>query len=256
MSAQTIGRLTVVGIGPGPDGWLTPAVSVALAEADDLFGYGPYVDRAPKRPGQVRHASDNGDELLRANAALSAASSGRKVVVVSGGDPGVFAMASAVCEAIEHGPPSWRELDVCVEPGVTAMLAAAARVGAPLGADFACLSLSDNLKPWSLIEKRLRLTSEAGLALALYNPASLARPDRIGKAFALLCELRDAETPVVFATSVGRRDERIDVVRLGEADPARADMRTLIIVGCDATRVIERPGLPPLVYSERFAKES
>ncbi len=249
------GRLTVVGIGPGPDGWVTPAVTSALAEADELFGYGPYVERAPLRPGQVRHTSDNGDELFRANAALVAAQSGRKVVVVSGGDPGVFAMASAVCEAIDSGPAVWRSLDIRIEPGVTAMLAAAARIGAPLGADFACLSLSDNLKPWALIEKRLRLSSEAGLALALYNPASLRRPDRIGRALALLLELRGPQTPVVFATAVGRADERIDVVRLGQVDPARADMRTLIIVGCQATRIIERPGMPPLVYSERFAKD-
>jgi precorrin-3B C17-methyltransferase len=250
------GRLTVVGLGPGPEGWVTPAVSDALAEADDLYGYGPYVERAPRRPGQIRHASDSGDELMRANAALSAALFGRKVVVVSGGDPGVFAMASAVCEAIDRGPAAWRELDVRIEPGVTAMLAAAARIGAPLGADFACISLSDNLKPWSLIEKRLRLTSEAGLVLALYNPASRARPDRIANAFALLAELRGPETPVIFATAVGRASEKIDVVRLGAVDPARADMRTLIIVGTDGTRIIERPGLPPLVYSERFAKEA
>ncbi len=250
------GRLTVVGIGPGPRDWVTPAVSTALTEAQDLFGYAPYIDRVGVRPGQILHASDNGDELLRAKAALAAAQTGRNVVVVSGGDPGVFAMASAVCEAIDHGPAAWRTLDVRVEPGVTAMLAAAARIGAPLGADFACLSLSDNLKPWSLIEKRLRLTSEAGLALALYNPASRARPDRIGKALLLLVNLRGPDTPVIFATAVGRSDERIDVARLGEADPARADMRTLIIVGCEATRIIERPGLPPLVYSERFAREA
>jgi precorrin-3B C17-methyltransferase len=250
------GRLTVIGIGPGPADWVTPAVSAALAAAQDLFGYAPYIDRVGVRPGQVRHASDNGDELMRATAALSAARSGRNVVVVSGGDPGVFAMASAVCEAIDHGPAAWRTLDVRVEPGVTAMLAAAARIGAPLGADFACLSLSDNLKPWSLIEKRLRLTSEADLALALYNPASKARPDRIGKALQVLAHLRGPDTPVIFASAVGRSDERIDVTRLGDADPARADMRTLIIVGCQATKVIERPGLPPLVYSERFAGET
>jgi precorrin-3B C17-methyltransferase len=256
VTSLTAGRLTVVGIGPGPLDWVTPAASTACAQANDLYGYSRYLDRAPGHPGQSRHASDNGDELQRANAALAAAHSGRNVVVVSGGDPGVFAMASAVCEAIDGGPPQWRELDVRVEPGVTAMLAAAARVGAPLGADFACLSLSDNLKPWSLIEKRLRLMSEAGLALALYNPASRARPDQIAKAFEILLQMRGAQTPVIVATAIGRPDEQIEVVRLGAADPRRADMRTLIIVGTEGTRIIERPGLPPLVYTERFAREA
>ncbi len=250
------GRLTVVGVGPGPEGWVTPAVSAALAGAEVLYGYGPYLDRVPGRLGQIRHATDNREELARAGAALEAAASGRSVVVVSGGDPGVFAMAAAVCEAVERGPAAWRSLDIRVEPGVTAMLAAAARVGAPLGADFACLSLSDNLKPWHLIERRLRLACEAGLVLALYNPASRARPGSVAKAFQVLLEMRGPQTPVIFATAVGRPDERIDVVRLGAADPARADMRTLIIVGCEGTRIIERPGMTPLVYSERFAKEA
>ena len=250
------GRLTVVGIGPGPADWVTPAASAALADAEVLFGYGPYLARLPTRAGQVRHASDNRQELSRAEAALAAAADGRHVAVVSGGDPGVFAMAAAVCEAVDHGPAYWRALDIRVEPGVTAMLAAAARIGAPLGADFACLSLSDNLKPWNLIERRLRLASEAELVLALYNPASRTRPDRIARAFALLRELRGDATPVVFATAVGRPDERIDVGRLGTCDPAGADMRTLVIVGTQGTRIIERPGLPPLVYSERFAKET
>lgn len=250
------GRLTVVGIGPGPADWVTPAATAALADAKELFGYGPYLDRLPVTLGQTRHCTDNRAELFRAEAALTAASSGARVVVVSGGDPGVFAMAAAVCEAVEHGPAAWRQLDIRVEPGVTAMLAAAARIGAPLGADFACLSLSDNLKPWSLIERRLRLTSEADLVLALYNPASKARPDRIGTALALLAELRGGTTPVIFATAVGRPDEWIDIGELGTCDPARVDMRTLVLVGAQGTRIIARPGLPPLVYSERFAKEA
>ena len=250
------GRLTVVGIGPGPQDWITPAASAALATADELYGYGPYLDRVPGHLAQARHASDNREELARAEAALTATATGRTVAVVSGGDPGVFAMAAAVCEAVERGPPAWRTLDIRVEPGVTAMLAAAARVGAPLGADFACLSLSDNLKPWSLIERRLRLTCEAGLVLALYNPASRARPDRIAKVFQLLAELRSPQTPLIFATAVGRPDEQIDIVRLGAADPTRADMRTLIIVGCEGTRIVERPGMQPLVYSERFARDA
>ena len=250
------GRLTVVGIGPGPASWITPAATDALARAGQLFGYGPYLDRLPLLAGQTRHATDNREELFRAETALTAASSGARVVVVSGGDPGVFAMAAAVCEAVDRGPLEWRQLDIRVEPGVTAMLAAAARIGAPLGADFACLSLSDNLKPWSLIERRLRLTSEADLVLALYNPASKARPDRIARALELLAKLRGGATPVIFATAVGRPDERIDIGELGSCDPARVDMRTLVLVGAQGTRIIARPGLPPLVYSERFAKEA
>ena len=250
------GRLTVIGLGPGPEGWLTPAAAEALARAEEIYGYAPYVDRVPVRAGQRRMTSDNGDELERAGDALRSAASGNSVAVVSGGDPGVFAMAAAVCEVIDRGPATFRTLDVTVEPGVTAMLAAAARVGAPLGADFACISLSDNLKPWALIEKRLTLAAQAGLVLALYNPASRARPDRVARVFDLLRGVRSAETPVIFATAVGRPDERIDVARLGAAQADRADMRTLIIVGTEGTRIIERPGLPPLVYSERFARDA
>lgn len=250
------GRLTVVGIGPGPEYWVTPAVTAILAGAEDLFGYKSYLDRLANQLGQNRHPSDNGDEIARAQVALALALAGRRVVVVSGGDPGVFAMASAVCEAIDRGPAEWRQLDIRVEPGVTAMLAAAARTGAPLGADFACISLSDNLKPWRLVERRLTLACQAGLVLALYNPASRARPDQIVGAFTLLSRLRGPDTPVIFATAVGRPDERIDIMRLGTCNPARADMRTLVIVGTEGTRIIERPGQTPLVYSERFAKEA
>jgi precorrin-3B C17-methyltransferase len=250
------GRLTVVGLGPGPEHWVTPAVSAVLTDAQSLYGYGPYLDRIPGWLGQARHASGNGDELTRASAALTEAAAGARVAVVSGGDPGVYAMASAVCEAIEQGPPTWRVLDVRFEPGVTAMLAAAARVGAPLGADFACLSLSDNLKPWQVIEDRLRLTSEAGLVLALYNAVSRARPDRLLHALDLLAELRGPDTSIIFATSVGREGESVEIAQLGDDRLPDATMSTLIIVGAEGTRLIERPGLPPLVYSRRFVPES
>jgi precorrin-3B C17-methyltransferase len=250
------GRLTVVGLGPGPEAWVTPAVSAVLAAAEELFGYGPYLDRLPVRPGQVRHATDNKEEISRSNSALTAAAAGRSVAVVSGGDPGVFAMAAAVCEAIDNGPPGWRALDVTFEPGVTAMLAAAARVGAPLGADFAVVSLSDNLKPWALIERRLRLASEADFALALYNPASRARGGGAERAFGVLKACRAEDTPVVLASAVGRPDENIAIARLGDCDGAGADMRTLIIVGSSGTRLIARPGRSPLVYTERFVRVS
>jgi precorrin-3B C17-methyltransferase len=182
---------------------------------------------------------------------LEAAASGRNVALVSGGDPGVFAMATAVCEAIEHGPDAWHALDVRFVPGVTAMLAVAARIGAPLGHDFCALSLSDNLKTWETIERRLDAAASAGFVLALYNPISRARPWQLGKAFERLRRHLPAATPVVFGRAVGRTDERVSLTTLAEADASNADMATLIIVGSAATRLVARGGLPPLVYTPR-----
>jgi precorrin-3B C17-methyltransferase len=245
------GRLTVVGLGAGDVRWLTPQASAALAEADALYGYAGYLDRVPPRAGQSRHRSDNREERARAQAALEAAAAGAKVALVTAGDPGVFAMAAAVCEAIEHGPAAWRALDVAMVPGVTAMLAVAARVGAPLGHDFCALSLSDNLKPWETIERRLDAAAGAGFVLALYNPLSRARPWQLGAAFERLRRHLAGSTPVVFGRAVGRADERVIVTTLADADAANADMATLIIVGSATTRVIARAGLPPLVYTPR-----
>ena len=245
------GRLVVVGLGPGAPGQRTPDAQSALERATDLIGYGPYLDRVATSPHQLRHASDNREELDRARHALDLAQSGRQVVVVSSGDAGVFAMASAVFEAIEAGPPSFRALDISVVPGITAMLAVAARVGAPLGGDFCAISLSDNLKPWVLVQRRLRLAAEAGFVIALYNARSRARPRPLGEALELLRETLAPETPVVFATAVGRADEHIDITTLGAADPTQADMRTLVLIGTSETRRIERPGLPPLLYTRR-----
>jgi precorrin-3B C17-methyltransferase / cobalt-factor III methyltransferase len=245
------GRLAVVGLGPGDARWLTPEADAALAAADALYGYGPYLDRVASREGQTRHASDNREEGARAAAALRHAAEGASVAVVSGGDPGVFAMAAAVCEEIDAGPDAWRALDITVVPGVTAMLAVAARVGAPLGHDFCALSLSDNLKPWDLIERRLDAAAGAGFVIALYNPISRARPWQLGSAFERLRRQLPASTPVVFGRAVGRTDEDIAVTTLAMADPAAADMATLIIVGSATTRAIARPGRPPLVYTTR-----
>jgi precorrin-3B C17-methyltransferase len=247
------GRLTVIGLGPGDPRYLTPEASAALAGADALYGYGPYLDRVAARPGQVRHVSDNREEAARAVAALRHAAAGAKVAVVSGGDPGVFAMAAAVCEQIERGPPEWRALDVEMVPGITAMLAVAARIGAPLGHDFCALSLSDNLKPWTLVEKRLDAAAGAGFVLALYNPVSKARPWQLAKALERLGSILPPETPVVFGRAAGRADERIVVTALHQAGTAPADMATLIIVGSPETRIVERPGRSPLVYTPRAA---
>ena len=189
------GRLAVVGLGPGDARWLTREAEAALAAADALYGYGPYLDRVPARPGQARHPSDNREEDARAAAALRHAADGAHVAIVSGGDPGVFAMAAAVCAQIEAGPQAWRALDVAIVPGVTAMLAVAARVGAPLGHDFCALSLSDNLKPWEVIERRLDAAADAGFVIALYNPISRARPWQLGAAFERLRRQLPASTP-------------------------------------------------------------
>ena len=249
------GRLAVVGLGPGPAAQLTAEAAAALAAATDLFGYGPYLARLTLGPDQRAHVSDNREELARARAALALAAEGRQVAVVSGGDPGVFAMAAAVCEAVEAGPEAWRRLDVAVLPGVTAMLAVAARCGAPLGHDFAAISLSDNLKPWPTVERRLGLAAEAGFALALYNPVSRARPWQLGRAFEVLRAVLPPETAVIFGRAAGRPDERISVVPLAEAEARMADMATCVIVGSPATRTVPRGPLPPLVYTPRFAEE-
>lgn len=250
------GRLTVVGLGPGSPDQVTPEAAAAVAAASDLFGYGPYLARLALRADQTAHVSDNREELARARAALACAAEGRQVAVVSGGDPGVFAMAAAVCEAIETGPVAWRTLDLAVLPGVTAMLAVAARAGAPLGHDFCALSLSDNLKPWETVEARLRAAAGAGFVIALYNPISRARPWQLGRALDLLRTVLEATTPVIFGRAAGRTDERIVTVPLAEADAAMADMATCVIIGTGATRTIEREGRAPLVYTPRFAPEA
>ncbi|MBW4022797.1 MAG: precorrin-3B C(17)-methyltransferase [Proteobacteria bacterium] len=251
------GRLFVIGLGPGDARLVTPEAQAALDLCTDLFGYGPYVDRVPQRSGRTAHASDNREEVGRARAALALAAEGRVAGVVSGGDPGVFAMASAVFEAIEAGPPEWLALEVTVVPGISAMLAAAARIGAPLGHDFAVVSLSDNLKPWPLVLQRLGAAAGAGFALALYNPVSRARPWQLGTALDHLRNLLPAETPVVFATAITRPDERLEIMTLGDADPARADMRTLVLIGTHETRRIGRgEGLRDWLYAPRAARAS
>ena len=240
--------LSVVGLGPGDAGLLTPQAAAALERAAHLVGYGPYLDRVAVRVDQVRHGSDNRVELERARLALGLAAGGARVAVVSGGDPGVFAMASAVFEAVEAGPADWLELEIEVLPGVSAMFAAAARLGAPLGHDFCAISLSDNLKPWEVVLARLVAAASAGFVVALYNPASRARPWQLGAALEAVRAVLPEDTPVAFATAVTRADERVTVVTLAEADPALADMRTLVLIGSAATRRVGR-----WVYTPRWA---
>jgi precorrin-3B C17-methyltransferase len=237
---ETAGWLAVVGLGPGDPGWLLPEAREVLSRATDLIGYQTYLDMLPPelRATQTLYGSDNGAELGRARHALELASSGRCVAVVSSGDPGVFAMASAVFEAqsAEDAPPAWQTIDVQVVPGVTAALATAARVGAPLGHDWCCISLSDNLKPWSIVERRLVAALDADFVLALYNPVSRHRPTRLADAFALIRARRALTTPIVLGRDVGRLHERVHAVPLSEVDLDECDMRTLIIVGSSTTR--------------------
>lgn len=242
------GTLTIAGLGPGSEALVTPEVSAALASATDILGYAPYVARVVPRAGLALHPSDNREELQRATDALRLASEGRHVVVVSSGDPGVFAMASAVFEALEAAP-QWRDLSIRVLPGVTAMFAAAARVGAPLGHDFCAINLSDNLKPWAVIERRLRLAAEADFTIAIYNPRSASRPDGFARAIEILRKADCGERLVIFARAVSTPDEEIETALLRDARPEMADMRTLVIVGNSATRRIGR-----WIYAPRHAR--
>lgn len=238
--AHGAGSLAVVGLGPGAAEWLTPEASAVLAATTDVVGYKTYLNRVPERAGQRRHGSDNRAEAARARSALALAAEGRRVAVVSSGDPGIFAMATAVMEAIDTGPDAWRALPVRIVPGISAMQAVAARVGAPLGHDFCVISLSDRLKPWDVIARRLRAAGEADFALALYNPASSERTWQVAEAKAILLGHRAPETPVVVARDVGGPAERVAIVSLAELDPAAVDMRTLLIIGASTTRRFDR----------------
>lgn len=243
----TTGWIVVAGLGPGAEAMVTPEVSTALAEATDVVGYIPYVARIAPREGLALHASDNRVELDRARHALEMAAAGRRVVVVSSGDPGVFAMASALFEAME-GREDWQALEVRVLPGITAMLAAAAAAGAPLGHDFCAINLSDNLKPFDLVLRRVRLAVEGDFAIAFYNPRSKARPDQFAQVLAALREGCEPERLMIFARAVSTGDQQIRVVPLAKAEPGMADMRTVVLVGSSLTKTVGR-----FVYTPRSA---
>lgn len=242
------GWVAVAGLGPGAEALVTPEVSATLAEATDVIGYIPYVARVAPRDGLTLHASDNRVELDRATQALQLAANGARVVVVSSGDPGVFAMASAVFEALE-AKPSYQHVDIRVLPGITAMLAAAARAGAPLGHDFCAINLSDNLKPWALIERRLRLAAQADFAMAFYNPRSASRPEGFSRTLDILREECEASRLITFARAISTPQERLDTVTLSEATPEMADMRTVVILGNSTTRRVGRH-----IYTPRHAE--
>jgi precorrin-3B C17-methyltransferase len=241
------GLLTVAGLGPGNDALVTPEVTAALAEATDVIGYIPYVARVAPRPGLTLHPSDNRVELDRAAHAIALAQNGARVVVVSSGDPGVFAMAAAVFEALEAVPETGHP-EIRILPGITAMLAAAARAGAPLGHDFCAINLSDNLKPFDLVERRLRLAAEADFAMGFYNPRSKSRPHQFARVLEVLRESCGPARLITFARAVTTPEEAISTVTLAEATPEMADMRTVVLVGNSQTRRVGR-----YVYTPRSA---
>ncbi|MGV9854070.1 precorrin-2 C(20)-methyltransferase [Streptomyces sp. NPDC003442] len=253
-ASRRAGEVVVVGLGPAGPLWLTPEARGELAAAEDIVGYTTYLDRVPVRPGQRRHASDNKVEAVRAEFALDLARRGRRVAVVSSGDPGVFAMATAVLEAACEDP--YREVPVRIVPGMTAAHAAAARVGAPLGHDYAVISLSDRLKPWEVIAERLRAATAADLVLALYNPGSRSRVWQVGKARELLLEHRAPDTPVVLGRDIGGPGERVRIVRLADLDPAQVDMRTILLVGSSQTRTVRRGDGTDIVWTPRRYPEA
>ncbi|MGZ7457250.1 precorrin-3B C(17)-methyltransferase [Pseudomonas sp. Ma2-10] len=248
------GRLAVIGLGPGAAELMVPAVKAELARATDILGYETYVRMAgPFREDQVLHCTDNREEMQRARHAFELAAQGRSVIVVSSGDPGVFAMAAAVLEALhESSEPSWHSVDLEILPGVSASLATAAQAGAPLGHDFCVMSLSDNLKPWAIIEKRLDLAAEADLALAFYNPISRARPWQLGQALEIVGRHRTPETVVVLGRDIGRPGQTLRVTTLGELTPDQVDMRTMVLIGSSTTCVFPRAEGGEWVYTPRW----
>lgn len=248
---NTSGWLAVVGTGPGDPAWMTPETTAVLEQATDLVGYDRYLDRLADA-GQTRHASDNREELARARLALDLAADGARVAVVSGGDPGIFAMAAAVFEAIDRAEDErWRAVAVHIEPAVSAIQAVAARAGAPLGNDFCVVSLSDNLKPWAQIQKRVDRAADADFAMAFYNPISKARPWQLDAAMDIVRRYREPATPIILGTAIGRETEQLRMVSLAQFEPTDADMRTLVIVGASTTRVVDH-GNTQRVYTPRY----
>ena len=251
------GRLAVIGLGPGAAELMVPAVKAELARATDVLGYETYVRMAgPFRQDQVQHCTDNREEMQRARHAFELAAQGRSVIVVSSGDPGVFAMAAAVLEALhESDDPAWHNVELQILPGVSASLATAAQAGAPLGHDFCVMSLSDNLKPWSIIEKRLDLAAEADLALAFYNPISRSRPWQLGRALEIVAQHRAPATPVVLGRDIGRPGQTLRITTLGALTPDQVDMRTMVLVGSSTTCTFPRSDGGEWVYTPRWYGE-
>ena len=244
------GRVDVVGLGPAGRDWLTPQAQTVLAAADDIVGYTPYVDRVPVNPRQRRHGSDNRVEAERAEFALDLARSGRRVAVVSSGDPGVFAMATAVLE-VAATETRFADVPVDVVPGITAAQAVASQAGAPLGHDFVMMSLSDRLKPWSIIAQRLAAAASGDFAIAIYNPASNSRKQQLVDAVEVLLQHRASATPVIIGRAVGSDEQQITITTLGELDPGQVDMRCLLIIGSSQSQIVQAGSTAPRVITPR-----
>ncbi|MBW4464918.1 MAG: precorrin-3B C(17)-methyltransferase [Pegethrix bostrychoides GSE-TBD4-15B] len=239
---QPQGQLAIVGTGPGSAEWMSPQVQQLLQAATDWVGYSTYLDLVePLRQGQQRHDSDNRVELERAKLALNLAAAGRSVALISSGDPGIYAMAAAVFEVLETPEPAWEQIQIQVAPGISALQAAAARVGAPIGHDFCAISLSDILKPWEVIERRIAAAAEADFVIAFYNPLSKQRSWQLEQAIAILRRYRQPDTPVLLARDVGRPAESVTLRTLATFAPAEVDMRTLVLIGSSKTRTIAHP---------------
>lgn len=247
------GWLAIVGTGPGGEQWMSPEVRDVLQAATDWVGYTTYLNLAePLRQGQQRHEFDNREELERASMALDLAAEGRGVALVSSGDPGIYAMAAAVFEVLEReDKPSWRQIDITVCPGISAMQAAAAQVGAPLGHDFCVISLSDILKPWTVIEQRIAAAAQADFVLVFYNPVSTRRTWQLQKAKEIMLQWRPPETPVIIARNLGRPGQEVTIKPLGQLTAGDADMRTILLVGSQQTRIIQRRDGRTWVYTPR-----
>ncbi len=250
---QAQGKLTVVGTGPGSKQWMSPEVRDTILAATDLVGYHTYLNLVKDLSvGKECHGSDNRVELDRSRLALDLAASGKNVVVVSSGDPGIFAMAAAVLEVLDRQhKPEWQTIDLQIAPGISAMQAAAAAIGAPLGHDFCAISLSDLLKPWEIVAQRIAAVAEADLAIAFYNPISSQRSWQLAAAKEILLKFRSSTTPVILARNLGRSGQEVRVITLGELEPASADMRTIILIGSSQTRLIPRADGGSWVYTPR-----
>jgi cobalt-precorrin 5A hydrolase / precorrin-3B C17-methyltransferase len=250
---QARGKLTIIGTGPGSKQWMSPEVRATILAATDLVGYQTYIDLIGELAvGKICHASDNRVELDRSRLALDLAATGKNVVVVSSGDPGIFAMAAAVLEVLDReAKPEWQTIDLHIAPGISAMQAAAAAIGAPLGHDFCAISLSDILKPWEIVERRIAAAAEADLAIAFYNPVSSQRSWQLAAAKATLLKFRDPTTTVVLARNLGRIGQRVEVITLAELTSESADMRTVILIGSSQTRIVPRADGSSWVYTPR-----
>ena len=244
------GTLTIVGLGPGAAELVTPAVTDALNDATDIVGYSKYIDRIEHASGKSFHRSDNREEIDRAELSINLALGGKKVVVVSSGDPGVFAMASAIFEVVDKKNLSRDDLPILVLPGITALLAASARLGAPIGHDFCVINLSDNLKSWDVLKSRVIAAAKADFVIAFYNPRSKSRENQLSEIYDILRKNCDSDRLVIYANSVSTEAEAIFETTLSEADASLVSMKTLVIIGSSSTKKIRNTGY---IYTPRYS---